>query len=125
MGTVTIGMDAGHKHDPTAICVAEMDVRPTGSTRHDPRWHASPATVQCGPECRADTAVHFVARFLQRLPLGTSYPDVAERLHQIVSALRVRGIERIELRVDSTGVGPPWWTLCARRCARNRVRLWR
>lgn len=103
MGSVAIGMDVGQKHDPTAICVAETDVRVTGRTLHR---HA-PGQTQCNAECTAEMAAHFVARFLQRLPLGTSYPDVAERLVKIVGGLRARGIDRIELRIDSTGVGAP------------------
>ena len=53
MGRVTIGIDIGQKHDPTAIAVVEA-------------------------EQRAD-AWHFVGRLLERLALGTSYPEVAKR----------------------------------------------
>jgi hypothetical protein len=103
MGSVAIGMDVGQKHDPTAICVAEMDMRVTGRILHR---HATGQT-QCSAECKPEMAAHFTARFLQRLPLGTSYPNVAERLVAIVGGLRARGIDRMELRIDSTGVGAP------------------
>ena len=49
---VTIGVDIGQKHDPTAVCVAEAETR----TDRD----------------------HFLIRHLERLPLGTPYPDVAD-----------------------------------------------
>ena len=67
---------------------------------------------------------HYVVRYLERLPLGTAYPLVAERLAEIVTGVRAR-VERVTvplgpgaveikertphvtLYVDGTGVGQP------------------
>lgn len=85
---VGIGADVGKLRDPSAVAVAERQDR--------------------------DGESHYVVRHLERLPLGTPYPDVAARLHEIV-----RGVEaqshahslmhgrrfRIELTIDATGIG--------------------
>jgi hypothetical protein len=91
---VRVGIDIGQKVDPTAIAVAEMQPRIDGD--------------------------HWVCRFLERLPLGTTYPAIANRLAEII-----RGVERnipsfdpetgklmqpevsLESYVDATGVGQP------------------
>jgi hypothetical protein len=91
---VSIGIDIGQKVDPTALAVLQRDERGDGE--------------------------HFVARFLERLPLGTSYPDVATRLQEIVAnvqtvAPRPSGWPlsmpppqpRIAIYADATGVGLP------------------
>jgi hypothetical protein len=90
---ISIGLDLGQKHDPTAIVVVQ-----TGFDGKE--WHHQ-------------------ARFLQRMPLGTSYPDVVKRVSMVASNAVVsfsremwqnRGI-RIEyyprLYVDATGLGQP------------------
>ncbi|MCG8460773.1 MAG: hypothetical protein MI919_31195 [Holophagales bacterium] len=53
-----IGIDIGQKRDPTAVCVAQRDSR--------------------DEDGRAYT--HYLIRHLERLPLGTPYPQVAERI---------------------------------------------
>ncbi len=74
-----VGVDVGKKHDPTAIVAAELQERSDGS--------------------------HFVVRFLERLPLGTPYPDVAQRLNTLCRNVTARtGVEPI-LYLDATGVG--------------------
>ena len=102
MGTVdlVIGVDIGQKRDPTAVAVAELS---------------------------EDTLPAFMIRFLERLPLQTPYPDVAERVATIArgaaqqrykpaTASRIDGrsffttpAETISLRLvtDITGVGRP------------------
>ncbi len=52
MVAVTVGIDVGQKVDPTAIAVGE--------------WERD----------------RYLVRFLERLPLGTPYPQVAERLRR-------------------------------------------
>lgn len=106
MGVVTIGVDIGQKSDPTAICVAEVVTELTGRVQHDQVWHADGMT-QCSKYCVAEQETRFAIRFLERLTLGTSYPDVAARLVEIVGGVRARGVERMELRIDATGVGAP------------------
>ncbi len=82
---VTIGVDIGQKRDPTAICVAEKETR-TEDGRH---------------------RIHFLVRFLQRLPLGTPYPEVVRRVDRIVGGVRKRDGAAPLIYVDATGVGTP------------------
>ena len=44
-------------------------------------------------------------RFLERIPLGTSYPDVVSRVSNVIRHLHLDGI--CDLVVDATGVGRP------------------
>jgi len=86
-----IGVDIGQKRDPTAIAVAEIDFR-------EP---ASPTAKRSGKES------HYLVRFLDRLPLGTPYPEVAERLGRICQEVSRRCGRRPVVFVDATCVGQP------------------
>ncbi len=63
---VTVGVDIGQKVDPTAFVVCE-------ATR---------------PAVKAQTS--YTARMIQRLPLGTPYPEVAAAIVDVVANLRLR-----------------------------------
>ena len=78
---VTLGVDIGQKHDPTALCVAQA------------------VTIR---DCWG-----FRIRWLERLPLGTPYPEVADRIEDLVDQLQNRpeGLKRVY--IDATGVGTP------------------
>ncbi len=67
-----LGLDLGQAQDPAAIAVAEM----------------------CSPD------IH--VRHLERIPLGTPYPKVIERVTAIIEKL-----PSADLVVDATGVGRP------------------
>ena len=67
---ISIGADLGQAQDPTALAVAEV---------HAPEIHV---------------------RHLERLPLGTPYPKVVERIGNLVDKL-----PGADLVVDATGVG--------------------
>ena len=82
---VCIGVDIGQKRDPTAICVAESEWR----------------------EMDGRTEAHFNVRHLERLLLGTPYPQVVERIARITDQVRARTGERPAVFVDATGVGQP------------------
>jgi hypothetical protein len=73
-----IGVDLGKKHDHTAIAIVEKD------------W-------------RYDRYVD--VRGLERVPLGTPYTKVVERIWEIVNERDVRG--QVCVTVDGTGVGGP------------------
>ncbi len=96
MGAVTIGVDLGQMQSPTAIAVVETEVR-----RDEGR-----------PE------VYHIARRLERLPVGTSYPDAAARLREIVRGLDDRGVG-YALYADATGIGQPVVDLVAREARVN------
>lgn len=82
---VVIGLDIGQKRDPTAVCVAEIHER-----RNEERseWH-------------------FQVRHLERMPLGTPYPRVADRAGDIVAKVKLKTGSTPRLYVDATGVGQP------------------
>ena len=84
MGFV-IGIDIGQIRDPTAIAVAETEKRRID--RH--------------------LETHFIIRHLERIPLGTPYPEVAGRIGKLIGnlAARTRGCPLVYL--DATGVGKP------------------
>jgi hypothetical protein len=82
VGAVTVGVDIGQRRDPTAIAVVEQEHR--------------------GSE------THHMVRHIERLPLGTTYPVVAERVAAVVGGVHaVTSEESPTLYVDATGVGTP------------------
>src|ERR687889_134558 len=82
MGSVTVGVDIGQRRDPTAIAVVEQEHR--------------------GSE------THHTVRHLERLPLGSPYPAVAERVAAVVGGVHAATSgEAPTLYVDATGVGTP------------------
>lgn len=89
---VRVGLDIGQKRDPTAIAVVEAKKRERPATDLL-RW-------------RLETL--FVVRDIGRLPLGTSYPEVAEQVARALWGLRRRFPDQFpSLWVDATGVGRP------------------
>jgi hypothetical protein len=79
------GLDLGQRQDYTAIAVVE---------RRDLWQGYQPAVF------------HSVAvRHVERLPLGTAYPVVVERVREIVQSEQMLG--GCSLTVDATGVGNP------------------
>jgi len=91
---VTLGVDVGQRRDPTALVVAEQ------------HGHGSAAS--------------YSIRHVQRLPLGTPYPNVAEHIARLTAAIRERdaaeygtvygrgeGPRHMQIRCDATGVGRP------------------
>jgi hypothetical protein len=111
---VTIGVDVGQRSDPTAVVVAEQVRSPVGVRRR------------------------FVVRHIERLPLGTAYPDVADRLAAVyhnTTALLAQRMAREDYLTRGYFVGedsPDLWQLRAREavwvlmdatgCFRNRKR---
>jgi hypothetical protein len=85
-----IGLDLGQARDPSTVAVLERaDVRG--------EWDAALWGYLLKREFRL--------RYLERIPLGTSYPGVVERVRQVVNSPQMVG--RRHLAVDATGVGRP------------------
>jgi hypothetical protein len=99
VGTVTIGVDIGQRVDPTAIAVVEREERIEGR-----RFHPDGSVATSSTECRV---WHHTTRYLERLPLGTSYPAVARRLAELTARVNDRTGRRPTLYLDATGVGKP------------------
>ncbi len=111
---IQIGVDIGQRRDSTAIVVAErVEI---GRTQDFAWGRALPAKAG---------QVQFEVRYMERLPLGTPYPDVARRLAEIVGRLprtvaypppdpRLAALYQdlprrrsVTVCVDATGVGQP------------------
>ena len=84
MGPV-IGINVGQKRDPTAICVAETQQLSRGTT----------------------SDVHYWVRHLERVSLGTPYPEIARRIRTVVASVHQRAGQAPQVCVDATGVGAP------------------
>ena len=78
-----VGVDLGQVHDFTALAVLEQPV----VWAHDPPARRRPA---------------YALRHLQRLPLGTPYPEV---VRSVVALLQTPALSGATLGVDQTGVG--------------------
>jgi len=102
---ITVGVDIGQKRDPTAVVVAEVsEERPPVDPLHF--WEEKPPVTI------------YTARFLERLPLGTPYPKVVERLSAIVERITAKMPKaEVRLYVDATGVGAPVVDLLRQRIA--------
>lgn len=80
---VSVGVDIGQRRDPSAIVVAEM--------------HGDRAAADL------DVTASWTIRGVERLPLGTPYPDVADRIAAIVQHLVDRDREEGHLYVTTQG----------------------
>src|SRR5690349_633250 len=83
-----VGVDLGQLRDYTAIAVLELMETSGG-------WDP----VHCG--YRKQTVLRL--RHLERVPLGTPYPEVVERIRSVVRSADLLG--RCQMMVDATGVG--------------------
>ena len=80
MSDFILGLDLGQAQDYTAIAVLERN----GSSKKDRKYQL---------------------RHLERLPLGTTYPDVVTHVKELMEKDPLRG--HVLLVVDATGVGLP------------------
>jgi len=80
-----LGLDLGQRRDHSAVAVVEKRerLRPYG-----------PAEFE-----------GLLVRYVERMPLGMTYPEVVARVYGMIDAPPVRG--QCELVVDATGVGAP------------------
>mgnify|MGYP000636894316 CR=1 FL=1 len=85
-----VGVDLGQSQDFTAIAILE---RKEEAGDWDPVMFAWKKKVS------------LQLRHAERLPLGTPYPEVAERVAQVTRSNLLAG--RCHLAVDATGVGKP------------------
>lgn len=87
-----IGVDLGQANDYTALCILER-----------------PEVVKGWPEGRRHGHTYSL-RHLERLPLGTPYPEQVKRVSTLLQALRALPAGKrapVHLVVDQTGVGRP------------------
>jgi len=84
-----LGVDLGQARDPTAICILERFEELTGKAEKG-RWTSQ---------------VRYEMPYLERPPLGTSYPEIIERLK--VLRRKLPAYKRVKVLVDRTGCGRP------------------
>jgi hypothetical protein len=94
-----VGVDLGQQRDYTAISVTEKVLLPTG------KYHKEPFYVRGRTEWRSveEGTPEYRLRHLERPALGTSYPDVVDRIIELVKTIG----GALALVVDATGVGLP------------------
>jgi hypothetical protein len=90
MGWYFVGVDLGQSRDFTAIAVVERAER---KGAWDPVMFS----------WRKAVALHL--RYLERIPLGTPYPEVVNRVVEVTRSPELA--DRCHLAVDGTGVGRP------------------
>src|SRR6266567_2724897 len=100
-----VGADLGQARDFTGLAVVE---RAELTGEWDPMVFAY----------RKD--IRLSLRYLERVPLGTPYPEIVERVREVTEQRELRG--RCQLIVDSTGVGAPVVDMLRR--ARLSCRMW-
>ncbi len=88
---VQVGVDIGQRQDPSAIVVVELQRRDYTRNRR--------GRVEGGE-------IHYMARHVERLPLGTPYPVVVNRLAEINEKL-IEQEQYPRFWCDATGVGQP------------------
>jgi hypothetical protein len=91
-----VGLDLGQAKDYTAISVIE---------RLQPARHPAPEGISHGPQIDPAEKVRFECRHLERVPLGTLYPAIVDKMGTMMDAPQIKG--KSQLVVDATGVGRP------------------
>lgn len=108
---VCVGIDVGQIHDPTAIAVAEVIQVHTGKYRFG-REFLKPAHVDehlifhKAQDADPVMTSEYTIRHITRLKLGTSYPDVAMHIADMLCNTMFAHRE-VRVLIDVTGVGRP------------------
>lgn len=92
-----LGVDLGQSSDPTAICVLHHTVTPLDE------WDQQIGGEVKAKHSRQRHRTRFDVRHLERVPLGTPYPEVVQRVGDLLARTPLR--QGCELVVDETGVG--------------------
>ncbi len=102
MRQLFVGVDLGQAQDPTAITVAEHFSVEVGEGKMSFPIFGSGGRVYQQREPILEHTFH--VGHLERLPLGTSYPDQVKRVKELLDQLKG---DEVRLIVDATGVGRP------------------
>ncbi len=106
---ICIGIDIGQLHDPTALSVAECIQKPTGKHRQIKRIPAhidERGQFHDARETDPVVKTEYFIRHITRLPLGMSYPKVAEHIADLLCS-PIFARRRVFCLIDVTGVGRP------------------
>ncbi len=96
---IMMGIDIGQKRDLSAICVAETQTRADGE----------------------QSMVHHLIRHLDRLPVGTPFPEVAKRVAAVALSVEHHVDDSPLIFVDATGLGQPIMDLLEEAVSRART----
>jgi hypothetical protein len=111
LNPVCIGVDVGKIHDPTALAVVEVSQAHTGKFRTGPAYR-QPAHIdaagQFHPTVDAQEVMRseYTIRHIRRVPLNTSYPEVALLLADLLCS-DLFAHRDVRCLPDVTGVGRP------------------
>lgn len=83
---IVMGIAPRTRREPSGLCVVEIETRRGDDGQREE---------------------HFIVRHLERIPAGTSFPDMANRCGDVAKAVRDRTRSRPEIYVDATGFGQP------------------
>src|SRR6266700_1701921 len=115
---ITVGVDVGKIRDNTALCVCEVMQVHTGKFRTGEQFRKPAyidAQMQFHPTVDAQEVMRseYTIRHIRRVPLNTSYPEVALLLADMLcNDLFVH--RDVRCLIDVTGVGRPVYDdLCA------------
>lgn len=108
LNACTVGIDIGQIRDNTTVCVCEVIYKHTGKYYHiEPEpakyskdWRIITPPKDAEPVMRSE----YYIRHIQRLPLGTSYPDVAVYIADML-AKPVFARRQVRVLLDVTGIG--------------------
>ena len=95
-----LGLDLGQVSDFTAIAIVEKVKEPTGERRV---WYSGNGLRRRHEEDVTEDRFHL--RYLERLRLGTPYPDVARHVTKLLATPELA--KKTQCVVDATGVGRP------------------
>jgi hypothetical protein len=111
LAPIQIGVDIGQLQDNTALSVAEVTQHDTGRVRYGREvtlGHPNPRDGTWIPPTGIYPVMvtEYTIRHIGRLPLGTSYPDVALHLADMLCSPLFVG-RLVTVLMDVTGVGRP------------------
>jgi hypothetical protein len=125
LNPVTVGIDVGQIHDPTALSVAEVVRAHTGKFRYGKEHHI-PAHVDANMLFHkaqdADPVMRsrYIIRHIERLRLLTSYPTIANYIADMLCN-PLFAHRDVRALIDVTGVGRPVYDLLLQEIKRREA----
>jgi len=104
--TYLLGVDLGQSQDYTAITVLEREQRNTGRRVADVVAQIN-ASAPGNDYTKPVYENHYLAGHLERLPIGTPYPQQVARIKELHDRLKAETGREPLLVADATGVGAP------------------
>ena len=103
-----IGLDLGQINDYTALIILDRSQEIVTETVPVPDFHDR-AIIRQWTDRQVIKDAFYDCRHIERLRLGTSYPDIVDHVKRLVESEQING--RYLLVVDQTGVGRPVFDL--------------